>query len=62
MQWLADLLAHLGTHGAYANASQALADEQETAAELERFLLRFAHPAGRGDTSVEPTAADPQVA
>lgn len=43
MQWLADLLARLGTHGAYANASRGLAEEQEAAAQLDRFLLRFGH-------------------
>lgn len=54
MQWLPDLVALLGSHGAYANASRSLADEREAAARLDRFLLRFDHPAGSGRTPVEP--------
>ncbi len=58
MQWLADLLANLGTSGASSNASRALADEREKAAQLERFLLRFDHPAGRARTPLEPAAGE----
>lgn len=54
MQWLADLIARLGTHGAYANASHSLADEREAAAHIERFLTRFDHPAGRAQIPAEP--------
>ena len=57
MQWLADLLAHLGTAGACANASQTLADEREVSAQLDRFLLRFDHPAGGASTPIEQAAA-----
>jgi hypothetical protein len=56
MQRLVDLIARFGTHGAYANASRSLAEEQEVAAQLERFLVRFAHPAGRAHTPHEPAA------
>lgn len=58
MQWLADLAAHLGTHGAYANASTSLADEREGAAQIDRFLLRFEHPSGRSRHPVEPAAGE----
>lgn len=58
MQWLADLLAHLGTHGAYANASRSLAEEQEAVARLDRFLLRFDHPAGKGLVPMEPPVGE----
>jgi hypothetical protein len=58
MQRLADLLARLGTHGAYANASRALADERERAAQVDRFLLRFAHPAGGSRLVQEPAAGE----
>lgn len=54
MQWLADLIARLGTHGASANASDSLADEREAAAHIERFLARFDHPAGRAHIPAEP--------
>lgn len=57
MQWLPDLLARLGPHGAYANASRSLAEERETVEQLDRFLLRFEHPAGRSRIPVEPPAA-----
>lgn len=56
MQWLADLVALLGTSGAYANASRALAEEREAAAQVDRFLARFAHPAGQAGTPVELAA------
>jgi hypothetical protein len=52
MQWL----AHPGTHGARTNAARALADERAMAAEVERFLVNFDHPAGRVQTPVEPAA------
>jgi len=58
MQWLADLVAHLGSSGAYANASRSLAVERELAAQLDRFLLRFDHPAGRALGPVEPAAGE----
>jgi len=58
MQWLTDLVAHLGSHGAYANASRSLAEEREVATQLDRFLLRFDHPAGNGTRPIEPAAAD----
>jgi len=58
MQWLADLVAHLGAHGAYANASRSLAEEREVAARIDRFLVRFDHPAGRARTPVEAPAGD----
>jgi len=45
MQWLSDLVALLGTHGAYANASRSLAKEREVADHLDRFLVSFGHPA-----------------
>ncbi len=56
MQWLADLIARFGPSGAYANASHALTEEQEAAAQVERFLVRFDHPAGRARIPVEPAA------
>lgn len=62
MQWLADLVSLLGPHGAYANASQSLAEEREAAAQVDRFLLRFDHPAGRSRTPLEPTAGERRVA
>jgi hypothetical protein len=63
MQWLADLFALLGTHGAYANASRSLAEEREVAAEIDRFLVRFDHPAGQARMPLElATAACTQVA
>jgi hypothetical protein len=58
MQWLTDLVALLGTHGAYANASRSLAEEREVAAQLDRFLLRFDHPAGRDRIPAEPPSGD----
>lgn len=54
MRWLTDLVAFLGTHGAYTNASRSLAEEREVAAQLERFLIRFDHPAGRSRILAEP--------
>lgn len=62
MQWLADLVALLGTHGAYANASRSLAEEREVAVRLDRFLVSFDHPAGGARTPVEPAAGDCRVA
>ncbi len=59
MQWLADLVAHLGTHGAVANVAGSLADERETAVRVERFLARFDHPAGRAAIPVEPAFTGP---
>ncbi len=54
MQWITGLVAHLGTHGAYANVSQALSEEREAGIQVDRLLTRFAHPAGRARTPVEP--------
>lgn len=54
MQWLTDLIALLGSHGAYANASRSLAEEREVAAQLDCFLARFQHPAGQARVPVEP--------
>ena len=56
MQWLSDLVALLGTPGAYANASRSLAEERDVAANLDRFLVSFAHPAGRSRVPHEPPA------
>lgn len=56
MQWLADLVALLGTAGASANASRPLAEEREMATRLDRFLVQLDHPAGRERTPVEPPA------
>ncbi len=58
MQWLTDLVALLGTSGASANASRSLIEEQEAAARIDRFLLRFDHPAGQARIPVEPPAGD----
>jgi len=58
MQWLADLVAHLGTHGAYTNASSSLAEEREVATQLDRFLVRFDHPAGRSRAPAEPASGE----
>lgn len=54
MQWLTDLVALLGTDGAFSNASRSLAEEREGAARLDRFLRRFDHPAGSGRLPLEP--------
>ena len=54
MQWITDLVARLGTHGAYVNVSRSLTEEQESAARIDRFLLRFDHPAGQARAPVEP--------
>lgn len=61
MHAIARLLARYGTYGAYANASRALAEEREVAAQLDRFLLRFGHPAGGSRVPVEPRAAGDAV-
>lgn len=58
MQWIADLVARLGSHGAYANASSSLASEREEAVRIERFLVRFDHPAGRDRVPSEPPARE----
>ncbi len=58
MQWLANLVAYLGTHGAYANASGSLAEEREVAAQIDRFLVRFDHPAGRSRVPAEPASGE----
>ena len=58
MQWLTDLVACFGAHGAYANASRVLAEEREAAEQIDRFLLRFGHPAGLSHVPVEPPAAE----
>lgn len=58
MQWIADLVALLGNHGAYANASSSLAAEREEAIRIERFLIRFNHPAGRDHMLIEPPARE----
>jgi len=63
MQWLAEIVALFGAHGAYANASGSLAEEREVGAQVDRFLLRFAHPAGGAAHPTEPAAGQcPQVA
>lgn len=54
MPWLADLVARLGRSGAAANAAASLAEEREAAVRIERFLIRFDHPAGRSAVPVEP--------
>ena len=56
MQWLANLVAHLGTSGACANAARSLTEEREVTAQVERFLVRFSHPAGQARVPVEPPA------
>lgn len=58
MQWLTDLVALVGTQGAYTNALRSLAEEREVASHMERFLLRFDHPAGQALVPVEPPAGD----
>ena len=58
MQWITDLVALLGSHGAFANASRSLAEEREAVARLDCFLARFQHPAGQGRTPVEPAVGD----
>jgi len=62
MQWLADLVAHLGASGASANAAISLAEEREATIRIERFLARFDHPAGRALIPVEPAADAARVA
>jgi len=58
MQWLADLIALVGAHGAYANASRSLAEEREVEGQIDRFLLRFDHPAGRARMPIEPAGGE----
>jgi len=58
MQWLSDLVALLGTHGSFANASRSLAEERAVAAQLDRFLVSFEHPAGRSRVPLEPPAGE----
>jgi len=58
MQWLTDLIARFGAHGAYANASRSLAEEREVDGQVERFLRTFEHPAGRARTPTELSASE----
>lgn len=58
MQWLTDLVALLSSHGACSNASRSLAEEREAAAQMERFLITFSHPAGQARNPVEPVAGE----
>ncbi len=52
MPWLTDLASLLS--GAVANPSGS--EERSAEDEVDRFLRRLAHPAGRADVPVEPPA------
>jgi len=54
MPWLTDLASLLGPAGAVTNASRS--EELAAEDEVERFLQRLAHPAGRAAVPIEPPA------
>ena len=60
MPWLTDLASLLGPSGAVANAARS--EERAAEDEVERFLQRLAHPAGRADVPIEPPAGQTAAA
>jgi len=52
MPWLTDLASLLGPSGVVGDASPT--DERSAEDEVERFLQRLAHPAGRAAVPTEP--------
>jgi hypothetical protein len=52
-----DVLRSLGNAGARENASRAVDERRRAEADLERFLVRFAHPAGSASVPTERRVA-----
>lgn len=56
MSWLVDLVVLLVTRDTKAEPPRARVDEHDVNEQIERFLQRFEHPAGRASMPVEPSA------
>lgn len=56
MPWLTDLASLLGPSEGEAGAGPLGPEDRPAEKELERFLQRLNHPAGRADVPVEPPA------
>jgi len=54
MHWLTDLASLLGPSGVVADGSPT--EERSAEDEVERFLQRLTHPAGRAGVPTEPPA------